>query len=111
MESTTRLPPAPIRPVMDLGSCIALLIVHCGEADDLECARSRWNFHFDGVAFPFIQRATTFRRLRRNETCRDIGVFTRYQLVSDLLVLVNIEKDDFRTERYPVPGDLIKVDQ
>src|SRR5246127_4342711 len=68
MESTTRLPPAPIRPVMDLGSYSDLLIMHCGKADDLERPRARRYFDFDRIAFSFVEQATPDRRRRRYQT-------------------------------------------
>src|SRR5215470_3304761 len=110
MESTTRLPPAPIRPVMDLGSYSDLLIMHRSEANDLERSGPGRYFYLDRVAFALVQQAPPYRRGRRYQTFRRIGVFARDQFVSDFLVLVDIEKDDFRTERDSIPRNLIKID-
>src|SRR5690349_4378241 len=110
MESTTRLPPAPIRPVMDLDSYSDLLIMHRRKADDLERSRAGRYFDFDRIAFPFVEQAAPNGRRRRYQTGRRIRVFARDQFVSDLLVLVDIEKNDFRTKRDSVSRNLIKID-
>src|SRR6266567_7965689 len=110
MESTTRLPPAPIRPVMDLGSYSDLLIMHCREANDLERSCPRGYFYLYRIAFALIQQATPNRGSRRYQSFRRIGVFARDQFVPDLLVLIDIQKNDFRTKRDSIPRNLIKVD-
>src|SRR5437899_9260669 len=109
MESTTRLPPAPILPVMDLGSYMVLLIVHRDKADDLEGACSGGNFHFNCVAFPFVQKAPADWRSRRDEACGDVGIFACYQLVGDLLILIHIQQDDLRTKRDSIPRNLVEI--
>ena len=80
MESTTRLPPAPIRPVMDLGSYSDLLIMYRGKADDIERPRAGRYFDFHRIAFPFVEQATSNRRRRRYQTRRRIRVLARDQL-------------------------------
>src|SRR5437588_2688425 len=109
MESTIRLPPAPILPVMDFGSYIDLLIVHRGKADDRERACSGGNFHFNRVAFPFVQKTPADWRRRRDETFGDIGIFACHQLVSDLLILIYIQQDYLRSKRNSIARNLVKI--
>src|SRR5205085_8201026 len=104
MESTTRLPPAPIRPVMDLGSYTDLLIMHCREAYDVERPRARGYFDLDRIAFALVQQAAPDWRSRRYQTFRCIRVFARYQFVSDLFVFIDIEENNFRTQRDSIAG-------
>src|SRR5215470_16479214 len=99
MESTTRLPPAPIRPVIDLGSYSDLLIMHRSEANNLERSCSGRYFYLDRIALALVQQTSPYRGGRRYQTLRGIGVFARDQFVSDFLVLVDIEKNHFGTER------------
>src|SRR5262249_20934381 len=75
MESTTRLPPAPIWPVMEGGSCGVLLIVmHCRKADNLEHPSAGGDFHLYRIAFAFIQKAAADRRRCRNQAIRGVGI-------------------------------------
>src|SRR4051794_4664178 len=99
MESRTRLPPAPILPVIDLGSSIDLLIMHGCEADDFKGPGSRRYFYLDGVPFTLVQKTSPDGRSRRYEPLRGICIFACHQLVSDFFILVDIQNDDFRTKR------------
>src|SRR5215471_8649056 len=110
MESTTRLPPAPIRPVIDLGSYSDLLIMHRSEANNLERSCPGGYFYLDCIAFAFVQQTSAYRGGRRYQTLRRIGIFARDQFVRDFLVLVDIEKNDFRTQRDSISRNLIKID-
>src|SRR6267142_2566056 len=110
-ESTMRFPPAPIRPLMEVGCGVRLSgIVHRGEADDFESAGSRGNLYFHGIAFTFIQKASADRGRCGYQTCVGICVFARHELVGDFFVLVHIKYDDRRSQRDPVSRNLVEVD-
>src|SRR5262245_537370 len=111
MESTTRLPPTPMRPVIDcVSGCALLVVMHSREAYYLECPSTRWNFDFDRIAFSFVQEAASNWRRGRNQAFRRIGIFTSDELISDFLVFVHIQHHDLRTQRNSVAWNLIEID-
>src|SRR4051812_7333284 len=78
IESTMRLPPAPIRPVMACRSWgVLLLVMHRCETQDLEGSSSRRYLDFNGLAFALVQKAAADGRGGRDQAGRRIGVFAR----------------------------------
>src|SRR6267142_1200503 len=110
-ESTMRFPPAPIRPLMEVGCCVRLFcIVHRGEADDFESAGSRRNLYFHGLAFTLVQEASSNRGRCRYQPRVGICVFACHKLVGDFLVLVHIQHHYLRSQGDTVSRNLVEVD-
>ena len=71
----------------------------------------------EGILTSTVSPSRLFNKLRPigdvveiRPSCR-VGIFACHELIRDFFIFVDVQQLDFRSERYPVPGNLVKIDQ
>ena len=77
---------------------------------DLHFPDAARNLDFHGIANLLAQQAAADRRGGGNHTVLGIHVFARHQLITDLLVFVEVQHDDGGAQPHAVVRDLGHID-